>query len=325
MLGAKRLSDLKRDLQVADDLGITWKFVFLPEPIQHVLDSAQSDGWPGYPEERAEILRFIDNQKIGHVVFVSGDIHASIANNLVYQTSQGERWRLATSSDISAGPAAHTPIANEVFAALDLDSKPRGCGAGYAGSSDGYPDSEGTAGQARRPTMPLHLEPLDVSGELERATSVLIVSCPVCPPVSLAIQRSSPFMEVFKSGLKTGAFEDLIAEIRQPLERRGVRTDVVSMYAPLPTMCLWTRGQRRRLLERAKDFDTVLVLGCDSATYTVREALEETQCRVIQAMHMTGITNAVVKFRLPMTVTLEEKARVGAGEETSRRSTSDCS
>ena len=62
--------------------------------------------------------------------------------------------------------------------------------------------------------MPVHLEPLDVSASLENFRSVLIVSCPVCPPVSLAVQRSSPLIELFKRGLKTGAFEDYIQEIR---------------------------------------------------------------------------------------------------------------
>lgn len=166
--------------------------------------------------------------------------------------------------------------------------------------------------------MPLHLLPLDVSADLENAGSVLIVSCPVCPPVSLAIQRGSPFIELFKSGLKTGAFEDHIAEIREPLEQRGVRTGVFSIRAPLPTMCLWTRGQRNRLLKRAKDYEVVLVLGCDSATYTVQRALDNTDCHVVQAMQMTGITNATVKFRFPMTVNLEEETRIGEGEETAK-------
>jgi hypothetical protein len=166
--------------------------------------------------------------------------------------------------------------------------------------------------------MPLHLEPLDVSGDLEKVSSVLIVSCPVCPPVSLAIQRNAPFIEFFKSGLKTGAFERHIKELREPLEQGGVRTDVLSMYAPVPTMCLWTRGQRKRLLKRAKDFEAVLVLGCDSATHSVRQALEDTECRVIQAMHMTGITNATVKFQFPSTIHLEEAARVGEREETGK-------
>ena len=161
--------------------------------------------------------------------------------------------------------------------------------------------------------MPLHLEPQYVSGDLENITSALIVSCPVCPPVSLAIQKESPFMEVFRSGLKTAAFEDHIEKIRDPLEKRGVRVGVFSTYAPLPTMCLWTQGQRRRLLKRAKGFEAVIVLGCDSATYTVQQALKDTQCQVIQAMRVTGITNATVKFEFPMTVKLEEKVRVAHG------------
>ena len=66
-------------------------------------------------------------------------------------------------------------------------------------------------------------------------------------------------------------------------------------------------------MKRAKDFEAVMVLGCDSATYTVQQALRDTECQVVQAMHMTGITNATARFQFPMTVKLEEKARVGHG------------
>lgn len=62
--------------------------------------------------------------------------------------------------------------------------------------------------------MPLHMESLDISSELTGADSVLIVSCPICPPISLAMQRNSPFMDVFKSGLNTPAFEDYIRSNR---------------------------------------------------------------------------------------------------------------
>jgi hypothetical protein len=163
--------------------------------------------------------------------------------------------------------------------------------------------------------MPVHLEPLDVSTDLENFSSVLIVSCPICPPVSLAMQKNSPLIEFFKRGLKTGAFEDYIKAIREPLEQRGVRTGVFSMYTPCPTMCLWTEGQRSRLLRRARDYEAVLVLGCDSATYTAKEALKNTDCQVIQAMRMTGISNATLKFRFPMTVDLRHKTHVGGGKE----------
>jgi hypothetical protein len=156
--------------------------------------------------------------------------------------------------------------------------------------------------------------PVDVSADLESVSSVLIVSCPVCPPVSLAIQRNEPLIEVFKHGLKTGAFEDHVKEIREPLEKRGVRTGVFCTYAPVPTMCLWTKGQRTRLLKRARDFEAVLVLGCESATYSVRQALGGSECRIVEGMRMTGITNATLKFQPPMNLCLEEQARVCAGE-----------
>ncbi|MHC4706130.1 MAG: hypothetical protein ACYS8I_03465 [Planctomycetota bacterium] len=162
--------------------------------------------------------------------------------------------------------------------------------------------------------MPLHLEPLDVSVDLEKYTSILVVSCPICPPVSLATESNSPFIEFFKSGIKTGAFEDYIKEIREPLEQRGVRTGVFSINAPCPAMCLWTKGQRRRLLKRARGYESVLVLGCESARYTAEQALETTDCDVLLAMQLTGITNATVKFQFPMTVNLEEVARVSEGE-----------
>lgn len=168
--------------------------------------------------------------------------------------------------------------------------------------------------------MPLHLEPIDVSADLGGFSSVLIVSCPVCPPVSLAVQKNSPLIEFFKSGIKTRAFEDCIKAIREPLEQRGVRTGAFSMYAPFPPMCLWTENQRNRLLKRARDYDAVLVLGCDSATYTAKDALRNIDCKIIQAMRMIGITNTTVKFRFPLTLELRHKTHVRANQEIEKAS-----
>ena len=153
--------------------------------------------------------------------------------------------------------------------------------------------------------MPVYLEPHELASDLEGFASVLIVSCPICPPMSLAMQKKKPFIELFKHGLKTEAFETHIKSIREPLERRGVRTGVYTMLAPSPMMCLWTAQQRRRLLKRAKDYEAVLVLGCDSALYTAADALKDTDCHVIQGMHMTAVANATARFQFPATVTLE--------------------
>lgn len=163
--------------------------------------------------------------------------------------------------------------------------------------------------------MPLHLKPLDVSVELEKFKSVLIVSCAVCPPVSLATDNDSPFIEFFKHGIKTGAYEDYIQEIRESLEQRGVKTGVFTSYVPCGATCLWSRGQRNRLLKRAKDYEAALVMGCESARYTVEDSLKSTDCEVVLAMRLVGITNAALKFQFPLTVNLENLARVHANEK----------
>ena len=162
--------------------------------------------------------------------------------------------------------------------------------------------------------MPLHLEPVDVSEALERYESVLIVSCPVCPPVSLATDNDSPLLEFFKHGIKTGAYQDHLREIRDALARRGKKTGVFTSYVPCAAACLWTNGQRNRLAKRAKDYEAALVMGCESARHTVEETLKNTECDVILAMELVGITNATLKFEFPFTVKLENLARVSANE-----------
>ncbi len=163
--------------------------------------------------------------------------------------------------------------------------------------------------------MPLHLEPLNVSDQLQICESVLIVSCPVCPPVSLATDRAAPFKNLLKNGIKTAAYEDFICETREALEQSGVRTGVFTSYMPCAAMCIWTQGQRNRLLKRAKGFEAALVMGCESARCTVQEVLKDTGCKTVLGMGLIGITNATLKFRFPSTITLEDPVRVTANEK----------
>lgn len=153
--------------------------------------------------------------------------------------------------------------------------------------------------------MPVNLTPRDVSADLAEFNSVLIASCPVCPPMCLAMQKKAPFIEFFKHGLKTAAFEDYIQSIRDSLETRGARTDVCEIHTPTPMMCLWTERQRRRLLKRAKDFEAVLVLACDSGVESVKDALKDTNCQVVQSLNMDGVINATTTIRFPLTVSME--------------------
>jgi len=118
LLGKKQLNDLLRDLRKADSDGITWKFVMVPEPIQHLGVFAAADRFEGFAHERAIILDMIETECIDNVVFISGDIHGSIVNNLTYQNpadvilglgGHSNLQRFSYSWDISTGPVAFSP------------------------------------------------------------------------------------------------------------------------------------------------------------------------------------------------------------------------
>jgi hypothetical protein len=163
--------------------------------------------------------------------------------------------------------------------------------------------------------MPLHLEPLDLLEGLRSYSSVLIVSCPVCPPASLASDNDAPLIEFFKHGIKTPAYEECLDELRESLQREGIRTGVFTSYLPCPTTCMWTAGQCNRLQKRAREYEAALVMGCASAQCTVEKTLKETDCDAILGMRLAGIINARLKFEFPLTIMLDSPMLVGANEQ----------
>ncbi len=106
LLGAPQLADLKRDLLDAKARGITWKFVFVPEPIQNLGILFAADRYEGYARERTELLSFVKANAIDNVVFVTADIHGSVINNLTYQLGPGQRQIPTNSFEVVTGPIA---------------------------------------------------------------------------------------------------------------------------------------------------------------------------------------------------------------------------
>jgi hypothetical protein len=79
-------------------------------------------------------------------------------------------------------------------------------------------------------------------------------------------------------------------------------------------MCLWTARQRKRLRKRAKDYEAVLILACDSGTESAKDALKDTGCKVIRSLDMDGVINATTSIHFPLTVVMErhnESGRAG--------------
>ena len=93
ILGAPQLAWLENELAGAQADGVTWKFVVISSPIQHIgraseigVDLDGSKSWAGgYRVERDRLLKFIDDQGIDNVVFLTTDNHNTMINNLRYR------------------------------------------------------------------------------------------------------------------------------------------------------------------------------------------------------------------------------------------------
>ena len=155
--------------------------------------------------------------------------------------------------------------------------------------------------------MPIHFNDLDVVSEFTGSSSALIVPCNMCPAVTVAAREKKHFMQFFRSFLKSPPFEQYLRELQSRLREKGVNSKVFrsNLYHQW-FMCMWTSAQRKKLQEAAKQHEVVFVLGCDSATETVRDSVKSTDCKVIEGMKTSGIMNAKLRFHLPCNVSFED-------------------
>jgi hypothetical protein len=155
--------------------------------------------------------------------------------------------------------------------------------------------------------MPIQLDDLDIVSEVAGLRSALIVPCNMCPAVTVALREEKPFIQLFRSFLKSVPFEEHIRALQSRLKKAGVSTKVFKSSLPHHFfVCMWTSGRRKRLQKYAQQHDAVIVLGCDSATDTVREAVKSTGCKVIQGMEVVGFMNAKPRFHFPCNVSFED-------------------
>lgn len=94
--------------------------------------------------------------------------------------------------------------------------------------------------------------------------------------------------------------------MKEQLELRGIRTDVFDSSLPNQfILCMWTSKRRRHLTNRSGEYDAVVVLGCDAAVDTARQAVEPTGGRVISPMDVRGIMNVVPSLHRPFDIRLK--------------------
>lgn len=156
--------------------------------------------------------------------------------------------------------------------------------------------------------MPFYLKESDVTPQVEGFRSVLIVPCRFCPAASLAVREKKPYIELFRRFLRTEAYETYIRDLERRLQNQGIKTELFDSKLPHQFVaCMWTAGRRRQLARRAMKFDAVLVLGCDAAAETVRNAIGRPGYPVILGMEPEGIMNVLPTVSFPLNISLEMK------------------
>ena len=154
--------------------------------------------------------------------------------------------------------------------------------------------------------MPVYLKDIDEFPELESLKSALIIPCRFCPAASMAVRTNRPYFEFLRRFLKTASYEELIDSIKSKLEKKGVKTDIFrSRWLHQFVVCMWTSRRRNKLLKLARNYEALVVLGCEAASDTVYEAVKSTSCKVFQGMRSEGIMSIQPRFQMPSNISLE--------------------
>ncbi len=154
--------------------------------------------------------------------------------------------------------------------------------------------------------MPVYLKETHEFERLAQFAKVLIIPCRFCPAASLAISSNKPYFEFFRHLLQTAAYEGYINTMKAELAQRGVRADVFkSRLLHQFVVCMWTTRRRRMLMKRAKNYDALVVLGCEAAVQTILDSLDTSPIPVIQGMRTEGIMSILPRFQWPGSITLQ--------------------
>lgn len=155
--------------------------------------------------------------------------------------------------------------------------------------------------------MPLHFEDLDVVTVAKGSSSALIVPCNMCPAATVADRENKPFLRLFNNFLKSAPFEKYISALQDRLQEQGVRSKVFKSNLPHQWfLCMWTAARQRKLQRHAGQYETVIVLGCESATRTVRDSIRSTNCKIIEGMETTGIMNTKLSIKFPCDICFKD-------------------
>ena len=130
-------------------------------------------------------------------------------------------------------------------------------------------------------------------GEAER---VLLVGCPICPNFSCVIdqQADGPVTRAGLRSIKPLLLSEAMNRTAELLTDKGVAADCWTLPGlPAVSFCSITDSARRKLAERARDRDTVVVFSCESGHTCVESTVPDK--RVVPAMNAKGLLRLVTR------------------------------
>jgi hypothetical protein len=154
--------------------------------------------------------------------------------------------------------------------------------------------------------MPFIFRANDNVSKLAQYKSVLIVPCRFCPAASSAVKNNEPYFEFLRKFLKTDSYERYIESLKSGLKERGIRTSIFrSRLIHQFVLCMWTSRRRKKLLKRAREYEALIVLGCETAVQTVRDSIECSSCEAVRGLESEGVMSLKPRFHLPCNISLE--------------------
>ena len=120
------------------------------------------------------------------------------------------------------------------------------------------------------------------------------------------MSRQEPYFKLFSNFLKTPSYEHYLDKVQANLKSNGIKTTIFRSSLPHQfVICMWTTRRRAKLRKVARNYEAVLVMGCEAALDTIHDSIDVSVSKVFMGMRTDGIMSIKPLFRLPGNVSLE--------------------
>ena len=119
-------------------------------------------------------------------------------------------------------------------------------------------------------------------------------------------KQKGPYFQPLTNLLKTPSYEHYLDTVQAKLEKRGIRSDVFKSHLLHQfVVCMWTARRRKHLRKVARNYEAILVMGCEAALDTVQDSIDASFSRVFQGMRTEGIMSIKPLLHPPCDISLE--------------------